>query len=42
MLVSKHTEYVTKAKHLSTTAKVSEDGFFFHDQVGLQLSLTLI
>lgn len=39
MLVSKHTEYVTKAKHLSTTAKVSEDGFFFHDQVGYNYRL---
>lgn len=39
MLVSKHPDYVAKAKHLSTTAKVSEEGFFFHDQVGYNYRL---
>ena len=41
-LVSHDLELMKRAKHLSTTAKTSEAGFFFHDQVGYNYRLANI
>ncbi len=41
-LVSHDIELMKRAKHLSTTAKTSEAGFFFHDQVGYNYRLANI
>lgn len=41
-LVSHDVELMKKAKHLSTTAKASSDGFFYHDQVGYNYRLSNI
>lgn len=41
-LVSHDVELMKRAKHLSTTAKTSEAGFFFHDQVGYNYRLSNI
>lgn len=41
-LVSHDEELMKKAKHLSTTAKASSDGFFYHDQVGFNYRLANI
>lgn len=41
-LVSHNEELMKKAKHLSTTAKASSDGFFYHDQVGFNYRLANI
>lgn len=34
MIISRHPEYTKRLRHLSTTAKSSQEGFFFHDEVG--------
>ncbi|GGY72327.1 perosamine synthetase [Cellvibrio zantedeschiae] len=41
-LVSHDIELMKRAKHLSTTAKTSEAGFFFHDEVGYNYRLANI
>jgi perosamine synthetase len=41
-LVSHDAELMKRAKHLSTTAKTSDAGFFFHDQVGYNYRLANI
>ncbi|RYG00462.1 MAG: LegC family aminotransferase, partial [Chitinophagaceae bacterium] len=41
-LVSHDQELMKKAKHLSTTAKASTDGFFYHDEVGYNYRLSNI
>ncbi len=41
-LVSHDLELMKKAKHLSTTAKVSSEGFFYHDAVGFNYRLANI
>lgn len=41
-LVSHDENVMKKAKHLSTTAKASSDGFFYHDQVGFNYRLANI
>ncbi|TPE54911.1 LegC family aminotransferase [Maribrevibacterium harenarium] len=34
MLISQDQALLSRAKHLSTTAKLSQEGFFYHDEVG--------
>ena len=41
-LVSHDQDLMKKAKHLSTTAKASSDGFFYHDQMGFNYRLANI
>jgi perosamine synthetase len=41
-LVSHDQELMKKAKHLSTTAKTTSDGFFYHDQTGFNYRLANI
>lgn len=41
-LVSHDVELMSRAKHLSTTAKTTEAGFFFHDEVGYNYRLANI
>jgi perosamine synthetase len=41
-LVSHDVDLMKKAKHLSTTAKASSDGFFYHDEVGYNYRLSNI
>jgi len=41
-LVSRDESLMQRAKHLSTTAKASGDGFFYHDQVGYNYRLANI
>jgi perosamine synthetase len=41
-LVSHNQDFMEKAKHLSTTAKTTNDGFFFHDQTGFNYRLANI
>lgn len=41
-LVSHNVELMNRAKHLSTTAKASGDGFFYHDEVGYNYRMSNI